>query len=174
MSKLIGPKKKPNINSGDYHLIVNDDTETVKIYDSLGALLRKLPARAKGVRGPSTRVWGGDTPPGLYKLGVLYISKLWESRTGVWFPYGKYCWDMVEQEGQENERGRAGICLHGGGSYAPDPLASYQKLTHTHGCVRMHNKHLEDYILPLTHVKRYGFWVRRGNTVWVSVYQDID
>lgn len=163
--KLIGPKKKPKIQPGDFHLVVNDFDESVKIFNSKGELEHKLPCLAKGVRGPSTWRWGGDTPPGLYKLGVHYVSQEWEDLYAVWYPYGKHCFDMVEQENQENERGRAGICLHGGGSSAPDPLAPYQELTPTHGCVRMHNKDIEDYIVPL---------VTKRNTVWVSVYQDID
>lgn len=177
MTQLIGPKKKPALTPGDYHLIVNDAVGELKGFDHQGRPLKfgsrtKLPCLARGVRGPSSWVWGGDTPPGLYKLGTLYVSKVWESKTAVWYPYGKYCWDMEEQENQENERGRAGICLHGGGSNAPNPLADYQVLTHTHGCVRMHNKDLEDFILPLTHEKKLGMLIRRKNNVWISVYQD--
>lgn len=177
---IYGPKKNPDIRKGDYHLIVNDKTESIKCYNSAGKLHlfggkhSTLPCIAKGRYGDSTWVWGGDTPPGLYRLGEIFISKPWESKAKIWFPYGKYCWDMVEQEGQENIRGRAGICLHGGGSTAPYPLAKYQKLTRTLGCIRMHNQHLEDYIFPLTHKRVLGFPVRRKNAVWLSVYQDKD
>lgn len=171
---MIGPKIKPSIQPGDYHIVVNDEAETVKCYDSTGKLLWKKPALAKGWNGRTTRRNGGDTPPGLYKLGTLYRSQPEESKEDVWFPFGPLCWDLEEQEGQENERGRGGICLHGGGSAAPEPLADYQLLTVTSGCVRMHNKDLADHVLPLTHKWDGKRWTRRTNRVWLSVWQDYD
>ena len=172
---MIGPKIKPRIQPGDYHLVVNDTAETVKCYSSTGKLLWTKPALAKGVNGPTTWNNGGDTPPGLYRIGTLYRSEAGESKEAVWYPYGPLCWDLEEQENQENVRGRAGICLHGGGSAAPNPLADYQPLYPTHGCIRMHNRDTVEFILPLTHkwdAKRG--WVRRGNNVWVSVWQDYE
>ncbi len=179
---MIGPKISPALQPGDFHLVVRDDPEynphkslsVVKCYSHTGHLKWYRPCLAKGVNGSSTWVTGGDTPPGLYKLGDLFISKPWESYNRVWAPYGKYCFDMVELENQENVRGRAGICLHGGGSACPDPLADYQPLYKTHGCVRMHNIHLAKLVLPLTHEWVFGFIKRKKNTVYLSVWQDRD
>jgi hypothetical protein len=171
---MIGPQRRPVMMPGDYHIIVNDEAETAKAFDHTGKLLWKKPAMAKGVNGRTTWRQGGDTPPGLYRLGMLYRASNGESLLDVWYPYGPLCFDMEEMEGQENERGRAGICLHGGGSNAPAPLAQYQLLTRTHGCVRMHNKDLSDHVLPLTHEFKAGGWSRRKNTVYISVFQDYD
>jgi hypothetical protein len=180
---MIAPKIHPILKKGDYHIVVNDKTETVKIFDYKGHSVyidpstgrgKALPGLAKGVYGPGTHVNGGDTPPGLYLIGDLFVSKKRDPQS-IWNSYGKYCWDLIEQEGQENVRGRAGICLHGGGSGQPDPMAPFQTLLKTLGCVRMHNYHLEHCILPLTHhILPGGILVRRRNKVWLSVYQDQD
>jgi hypothetical protein len=171
---MIGPQRRPVMMPGDFHIVINDEAETAKAFDHAGKLLWKKPAMAKGVNGRTTWRQGGDTPPGLYQLGLLYRASRGESLLDVWYPYGPLCWDMEEMEGQENERGRAGICLHGGGSNAPDPLAPYQLLGRTHGCVRMHNKDLSDHVLPLTHEFKAGGWSRRKNAVYISVFQDYD
>lgn len=183
---LVKPKKKPKIKKGDFHLVVNDEIETVKIYDHTGAIVKadkhpargslsSLPALAKGWNGRTTWRNGGDTPPGLYLLGEFFKTKEWED-AGIWNSYGALCWDMISLEGQENVRGRAGICLHGGGSAArPHPMAAYQSLEKTSGCVRMHNQDLEDYILPLSHYwSDQHAWYKRDNNVYISVYQDYD
>jgi hypothetical protein len=169
---LIGPKKRPALKEGDYHLIVNDGTETCKVFDYTGTQLHLLPALAKGVYGPGINVKGGDTPPGLYKMGLLYRTKPTEPQS-IWMSYGALCWDLEEQEDQESSRGRAGIALHGGGTGArPHHLAPRQELLPTFGCIRMHNEDLEKVILPLTHEWRNYRWVKKSNNVWLSVYQD--
>jgi hypothetical protein len=78
--------------------------------------------------------------------------------------YGWYSFDLVELEGQEAKYGRGGIMIHGGGSACgwPGAWAPMQRLFSTHGCVRMHNQHLKDHLLPLT----------KKGTVFVSVYQE--
>lgn len=177
MSKLIGPKIHPSqyrkgFGPKDFHLIVNDEAETVKAYDHSGRQLWILPALAKGVAGPDWRQRGADTPPGLYLLDACYAD--YESVNAglhvdeeTLMAYGWYTFDMYDCEGQESAVGRAGICLHGGGSAHWrngaywDELQPY--LAKTHGCVRMHNIHLRDYVLPL---------YRGGGLVYVSVYQD--
>ena len=169
---LTGPTKKPTLKTGDYHLVVNDATETCKVFDHTGKLLHTLPALAKGVYGPGVNVTGGDAPPGLYKMGQLYRTQVGEPRA-IWMSYGALCWDLEEQENQEASRGRAGVALHGGGTGAtPHYLAPRQSLLPTLGCIRMHNEDLEKIILPLTHEWKKTKWVKRPNTVWLSVYQD--
>lgn len=171
---LWGPGIKPQIKPGDWHLIVNDRDERAKLYNSDGDLVTTFPVLAKGVYGSTTWRNGGDTPPGLYRLGQLYRTQPSEPQS-VWRSYGALCWDMEEQENQENERGRAGICLHGGGTGArPHHLAPRQELLPTFGCLRFHNGDLEKEILPRTHEWKDGRWVRRPTNFWVSVYQDHD
>ena len=131
---------------GDYHLVMSDVTEQMSAFDSKGTKLWTIPALAKGVAGSDYRYTGADTPPGIYKLGVVYC----DIETGNLDPaYGWYTFDMEDLENQETGVGRSGICLHGGGSSAPDPQAPYQPLLPTHGCVRIHNQDLRDRILPL-------------------------
>lgn len=171
---LWGPGIKPQIKPGDWHLVVNDRDEKGKLYDSSGALVATFPVLAKGVYGPGTHVNGGDTPPGLYLLGQLYRTQPNEPQA-IWRSYGALCWDMEEQEGQEADRHRAGVCLHGGGTGArPHHLAPRQELIPTLGCLRMTNEDLEREILPRTHEWQDGRWIKRPTRFWVSVYQDRD
>jgi hypothetical protein len=78
--------------------------------------------------------------------------------------YGWYSFDLEELENQEAKYGRAGIMIHGGGSACgwPGAWAPMQPLFATHGCVRMHNKHLRENLFPLT----------KTGKVYVSVYQE--
>ncbi len=169
---LIGPKKKPTLKHGDYHLVVNDQSETCKVFGHTGKLLHTLPALAKGIYGPGTNVTGGDTPPGLYKVGQLFRTQPHEPQA-IWKAFGALCWDLEEMENQEASVGRSGIALHGGGTGArPHHLDPKQELLPTLGCIRMHNGDLEKVILPLTHEWLVGKWRKRPNTVWLSVYQD--
>ena len=165
--KLIGPSKTPQdfgFGSNDSHLVVNDANETVKVYDSKGVLLAELPALARGQFGDTTyNIPKSDTPPGLYKIGTTYPLSFSEKQP--WHARKAFGWctfDLEELEDQERSVGRAGICLHGGGSACKDPWAPKQKLYPTHGCIRMHNQDLHEIIYPL---------VKKG-TVYVSVYQE--
>jgi hypothetical protein len=169
---MIGPKKKPQdfgFKSGDTHIIVNDISQIAKAYDFTGKLLWELPALARGQGSDfEFKLTNTDTPPGLYKIGTIY--KDYEnvganpSYDRTLMAYGWYSFDLVELEGQEAKYGRAGIMVHGGGSACgwPGAWAPMQRLFSTHGCVRMHNQHLKDHLLPLT----------KKGTVFVSVYQE--
>lgn len=168
---MIGPKKKPQdfgFKKGDTHLIVNDITEKVKAFDFEGKLLWELPALARGQGSDfEFKLSNTDTPPGLYKIGTIY--KDYENNPNPPYSrdvmaFGWYSFDLVELEGQEARYGRAGIMMHGGGSACgwPGAWAPMQPLHSTHGCVRMHNQHLRDKVLPLT----------KTGTVFVSVYQE--
>lgn len=169
---MIGPKKKPQdfgFKSNDSHIIVNDVVETAKAYNFSGKLLWELPALARGQGSDfEFKLRNTDTPPGLYKIGTIYRDYekfgLNTSYDRTLMSYGWYSFDLVELESQEVKYGRAGIMIHGGGSACGWPGAwnPMQKLFSTHGCVRMHNQHLRDYLLPLT----------KNGTVYVSVYQE--
>jgi hypothetical protein len=78
--------------------------------------------------------------------------------------FGWMSFDMVDLEGNEDNSGRAGIMLHGGGSGCgwPGAWREQQTLYPTLGCLRMHNADLWDFVM-----QRYEM-----GTVFVSVYQD--
>jgi lipoprotein-anchoring transpeptidase ErfK/SrfK len=162
---LTGPTKSPKhfgFKSGDYHLVVNDASETMKCFDFTGKKLWEIPALAKGTSGADWRYTGADTPVGVYKIGDIYR----DIETGHRDPaYGHYTFDMISLWQGEITTGRSGICIHGGGSALgwDGSWAPYQPLLPTHGCIRLHNQDLKDKILPLC---------ESGGTVFVSVWQD--
>jgi lipoprotein-anchoring transpeptidase ErfK/SrfK len=168
----IGPKKRPQdfgFKQGDFHIVVNDGTETAKAFDFTGNKLWEVPALARGqgsdyeYRYPRT-----DTPPGVYEIGEIYRdykSPRMPAFDRTKLAYGWYSFDLVDLEAQERKWGRAGIMIHGGGSACgwPGAWAPKQTLYPTHGCVRMYNQDLRDLLLPLC---------EQSNTVYVSVYQE--
>lgn len=168
---LVGPKKRPQdfgFKDGDYHVIVNDQSEKMKAFDSKGKLLWELYCLARGQGSDyEWRLTNTDTPPGVYKIGQIYRD--YETNKSPAYSrelmsYGWYSFDLIDLEGQESNNGRAGIMIHGGGSACgwPGAWEPYQKLYATHGCIRMHNQHLRDYLLPLA----------EKGSVFVSVYQE--
>jgi len=163
---LQGPKQNPKYYGAtekDYHLVVSASTETAKMYSfSDGKLLWEKPALPMGQRSEWEK-HSGDTPPGSYKLGQAWYQYLDPPNPKYDKPYGWICYDMVDLEGNEDNYGRAGIAIHGGGSGLPGNQywAEYQKLVPTLGCIRMHNKDL----LLLDECYQKG-------VVYVSVYQD--
>lgn len=167
---MIGPKKTPNdfgFKAGDHHIVVNDAVETAKCYDHTGKLLWERPCLARGIwEDNNWRDPNSDTPPGLYRLGAIYrdLEEGGNIPLHVRRSFGWYTFDMEDLEGQESSVGRAGICLHGGGSNCgwPGAWASFQRLYPTHGCVRMYNQDLKDLVLPLA----------EKGTVYVSVWQE--
>ena len=169
---MIGPTKKPQefgFKAGDHHIVVNDSTETAKAYDFDGKLLWELPCLARGQGSDyEYKLSNTDTPPGLYRVGAVYKdydqvgSNPPYDRTLM--AYGWYSLDLEELENQEQKYGRAGIMLHGGGSACgwPGAWAPMQGLYSTHGCVRMHNVHIRDHVIPLL----------KTGKIYVSVYQE--
>ena len=168
----IGPKKVPQdfgFKRGDSHIIVDDISERARAFNFDGQLLWDVPALARGQGNDREyRFTNTDTPPGLYSIGQIYrdYEQVGASPafTSDLRAYGWYSFDLIDLEGQESKHGRAGIMIHGGGSACgwPGAWAPMQKLFPTHGCVRMHNQHLRDKLLPLTHAGK----------VFVSVYQE--
>lgn len=167
---MIGPKRKPqefDFLPTDFHLIVNDISETMKAYNFEGKLLWEVPCLARGQYGDNEWRWPqSDTPPGLYLLGTAYRDYLDPDNVPIRDKksYGWLTFDMVDLEGNEDGNGREGICLHGGGSACgwPGAWEPKQALHSTFGCVRMHNADLVNSVLPL---------YDRGK-VFVSVYQE--
>ena len=146
---MIGPKKKPQqfgFKNGDFHLIVNDISETMKTFNFEGEFLWEIPCLARGQYSDyEFKLQNSDTPPGLYKIGAIY--KDYESKGDkpaydrTLMSFGWYSFDLVDLEGQETGIGRAGLMVHGGGSACgwPGAWAPKQQLFPTHGCVRCHN-----------------------------------
>lgn len=171
---MIGPTKKPQdfgFKSGDSHLIVNDIDETLTAYTFSGNKLFSIPALARGQSSETDwRSNGSDTPPGLYKIGVIYddVAMIGEKPPAygndTMLAYGWISFDMISLDGNEERAGRAGIMLHGGGSACgwPGAWEPKQQLWPTLGCVRIYNIDLRDRILPLT----------KQGTVFMSVFQE--
>jgi len=160
---------KAPIKSGDVHIVINDWESKwageAKCYSDKGLLMWTIPALCKGVNGSRWSVRNGDTPPGLYLAGELFVTQTTEAQD-IWNAYGKHCIDLVEQENQEAKHNRGGICWHGGGSGAPDPLAPNQQLVATLGCVRSHNGDLANTVVPLLQKL-----TNQGNRMWITVNQ---
>jgi len=169
---MIGPKKRPQdfgFKKGDSHLIVNDAIETMKAFSFEGKLLWEIPCLARGQYSDfEWKIKNSDCPPGLYKLGAIYRDYERAGNNPAYdrtlMSYGWYTFDMIELENQEAKYGRAGICLHGGGSANgwPGAWAPKQPLVPTHGCCRIFNIDLRDKVLPLT----------KTGTVFLSVFQE--
>lgn len=149
---------KARMKAGDVHVIVDRSERTAKAFAKDGSLLFAIPALAWG----QSENWhqpNGDTPPGLYKCGLIY-----DTRGEA--PYGPFCIDLVDLENQETGNGRAGISWHGGGSACPDPFADFQPLLPTHGCVRSHNAHIVHKVEPMARKAQSA-----GRTVYVTVQE---
>jgi hypothetical protein len=165
---MAGPKIPAPVKEGDSYLLVNDRDQDMEAYDHTGAFLWKVPCLARGQGADNDwRHNSTDTPPGLYKLGVVYRDYEQNPNppcSDTAMAYGWYSFDMVELEGQEVKNGRAGIMLHGGGSGCgwPGAWAARQTLLPTLGCVRLHNIELRDKVLPLY----------EQGTVYVGVFQE--
>lgn len=176
------------LRPGDLHLVVNataDDQalepSAAKLYDHAGKLVRQMECLAQGVNGPSYRVVGGDTVPGLYCVEYVLRARPDES-PAVWASYGEWYLHLGAAPGRPDPQaqyGRAGIGIHGGGSVLGiryddrlRPLATrtlslapYQALCATHGCVRLHNQDA-DWLAQVVRDK-----LELGARVFVSVHQ---
>ena len=85
-------------------------------------------ARGYGANGPGWQWQGGDTPPGRYRLGTVYVIS--EAEKPI---FGSYCIDLIDLENQETGIGRSGISLHAGRTpYTP-----------TMGCIRVSETSLD-------------------------------
>lgn len=142
---------KAPMKPGDYHLMVSKGAQSLKVFNCGGQCEWKAEARCWGQHADWTAP-NGDTPPGLYRVGVVYDT------TGE-APYGRWCVDLEDLEGQETSHGRAGISLHGGGSGLPSPFAPYQGWQNTHGCVRVQNAILERIVALIKRTRSAGHQV---------------
>lgn len=179
---------KAPMKAGDLHLVVNatDDDQAgepslAKLYDHAGNLTTQIQCLAQGVNGPSYRVPGGDTVPGLYVIAYVLRTRSDES-PGIWAAFGEWYMHLGAAPGMadpQTQYGRAGIGIHGGGSalgirYSDRllplakrtlSLAPNQALCATHGCVRLRNSAAE-WLARLAQEK-----LAAGHQIFVSVHQ---
>lgn len=147
------------MRKGDFHIVVSASARTLKIFDSDGRNVFQCQARCEGQH-RNWRARNGDTPPGLYEAGVIHDVRGAHDEVS----YGPWCIDMVDLEGNEDNNGRSGISLHGGGSGLPDPLAPRQGWYPTHGCIRVQNVDLTKTIEPLIRTAQ-----KCGKRVFITV-----
>lgn len=159
MPKTLKSRMKPN----DVHIVVNAVTHQMTCYTYTGEKKWTIEAHCEGVNGPGFDRAGGDTPPGVYEIGLVTKTQRSEPDS-VWYSYGRYFCDLVELENQEASRGRAGVGVHSAGTGLPDPMADYQGWAPTLGCVRLQNFDQYNTFVPM--VK----WVKsHGGKVYVEV-----
>lgn len=138
------------MKAGDLHLVVNGALRKATLFNAKGEKQWSIAAGTNGQHS-NWREPMGDTPPGLYKAGIIYDTKGEAA-------YGRWCIDLIDLDNQETGNGRAGISLHGGGSASPDPFAPWQGLPATHGCIRVNNYDLENRVEPaVRRVQAAGF-----------------
>lgn len=168
---LIGPNVTPHdfgMQENDLHLIVNDQSETCKVFKGDGVLLREWAALARGQGGDTewTKKYT-DTPPGLWIVTKIYRDRENPGNTSYRdkIAYGWYSFAMKGLENQETHYGRSGIMLHGGGSSlgAAGWDHPYQSLTPTLGCIRLRNAHTKDLCMLADNY---------GGDIYISVYQE--
>lgn len=179
---------KPPLKPGDFHLVVNatqDDKALEpspgKLYDHTGKLIKTFPTLAQGINGPSYKVVGGDTVPGLYVVSYVVRTQP-DEPASTWAAFGEWFLGLGAAPGHADPQaqyGRAGEGIHAGGSvlgirysdrFLPlakrtQALAARQPLVATHGCVRVWGE-IAEYLAQLALALQ-----AKGNLLFVSVHQ---
>jgi len=154
---------KIKLKENDVKCVVSGHGHTMKCFNYEGILKWTIPCRADGVNGPGFAGPGGDTPPGIYEIGLITKTNKSEPLS-IWHSYGRWFADLVELENQEASRGRAGVGVHGGGTGLKEPLAAEQGWKPTLGCVRLQNRDLETRFIPMCQ-----FIKSKGGKIYVEV-----
>lgn len=131
---------REHMKPGDLHVVVDASSESMQCYTHEGKKLWGIEAHAYGQH-PDWRKRLGDTPRGVYEVGVIYDTRGEAA-------YGDWCIDLIDLEGQERDNERDGISIHGGGSASPRPFAEKQGWYATHGCIRCQNGDMRKYVHP--------------------------
>ncbi|MFI0609926.1 MAG: hypothetical protein ACH37Z_18780, partial [Anaerolineae bacterium] len=113
---------KTRMGTHDLHAVI--DNGRMAAFNRDGKSIFSCEARTRGSNG-GPEVQGGDTPPGLYKAGLITWTRR-DEPLHIQHSYGPVFIDLVEQESQEASRGRAGVGHHGGGTGLANPLAARQ------------------------------------------------
>jgi hypothetical protein len=116
----------------DLHIIFNDDSDLLKLFDATGRLVIQCECRNRTVGGDQFGHFG-RCPRGEFVLGVPVKKK--SVPFGFWFtPVLDYANNHAMRDFK-----REGIGIHGGGSGLPHPMDDFQGWVSTHGCLRVQN-----------------------------------
>ncbi len=159
--KIPAPKHDPLsakdiMKEGDIHVVCSGRQGSCKAYDFSGKLLFQIKCLMEGVHGsfppePDYSPVGGDTLPGLWKMGPIDHIQPPELAYGAYYIY------LTPLAGECRDSNRSGLGFHCGGSNSPDPFADNQGLYPTLGCVRVLNGDMRDKVIPLvSHVLNSG------------------
>jgi len=118
------------MNAADLHCVFNDDTNHLGVWNADHSEIAAFECRNEATAGPGFG-HNGRCPRGDYPLGAPVATH--EAPFGFWF---------VPLEGEE-QHGRGGIGIHGGGSGLANSFAERQGWQMTHGCLRMQNQDLD-------------------------------
>lgn len=127
----------------DLHLVFNDASNRLSVWNSSHSELMAVEARNDTTGGPGFG-HNGRCPRGVYELG--------EPVAAHDVPFG---WWFVPLIGEE-QHGRGGIGIHGGGSGLRSPYAERQGWQLTHGCVRCQNQDLDALVGLILSARRAG------------------
>lgn len=179
----------PTLHPGDQHLVLNgtrdfrnEQPSPAKLYDHQGKQLWLGECLVQGINGPSYKIQGGDTVPGLYLCTYVVQTRPEESQD-IWAAYAEWFIGLGAAPGLPDPQaqfGRAGEGLHGGGSalgirYADRllplakrtlALAPRQPRKPTKGCGRFWNEDMA-WLAP-----RVLEMLRVGRRMFCSVAQE--
>ena len=130
------------------HLEFDSATETCKIYQSGGVIVRTIPMHDWAVRTGFGR-WG-RCPRGTYRLGHPVDT----DHPALGFHFTPLI----------GVPGRQGIGIHGGGSGLADSFAPEQGWVPTHGCLRVQNADNDALVALIRHEYQHG-----TGDCWITV-----
>lgn len=132
------------------HCVFNDDTNTLRVWNSAHEEILAIECRNDATHGPAFG-HNGRCPRWEYPLGAPVPTR--DVPFGFWF---------VPLIGEEQFH-RAGIGIHGGGSGLKNSFAPRQGWMKTHGCLRCQNQDLDALIGLILSAQA------AGGEVWLTV-----
>jgi len=151
-----------NIKPHDYHMILNAQARSLKLFDATGKEVFQCEARNRTVNNGQWGHWG-NCPPGEYVLGKPVFKDT--------VPFGRWFIPLLDYGDHHTmaKFGRSGIGIHGGGSGLARPMAPRQSppWVVTHGCFRILNLSLAEL------EQKVAGCQANGGTVYVTVVADV-
>lgn len=140
----------------DYHMILNADARTLKLFDATGLFVFGSEVRNRTVNDGQYGHWG-NCPPGEYVLGKPIFKDT--------VPFGRWAIPLLDYGDHHSaaDHGRVGLMIHGGGSGLARPFAPRQGWQITKGCWRVQNVDLSTIEYRVTGCQA------RGGTVYATV-----
>lgn len=138
---------------GPLHAVFNDSTNRFKLWEDMGQAPARQLLDVEG-RNDTVKVgwlrWGA-CPRGEFRLGSPIRTD--SQAFGAWFV------PVLDPKtgGPMARFGRSGIGIHGGGTGLPNPYAPRQGWRKTHGCIRLQNYELEEFVRWLQRAQGAGF-----------------